>query len=75
METGIPVWRTEYSMRDAFNMTSLFPADYDDLIGRMESDDQSASLYDYYKYKSSREKVPCTGQCLSDLLSTVVRNI
>ncbi|KFM77578.1 Sphingomyelin phosphodiesterase, partial [Stegodyphus mimosarum] len=44
-----PVWRFEYSAKEAFNMTSLLPSDWDLLINHFEEDDKLfQKFYRYY---------------------------
>lgn len=47
-----PVWELEYSARGAYNMTSLFPADWSDFAHRMIDNDTLLELYVKYFYKS-----------------------
>ena len=61
----LPVWELEYSAKKAFNMTSLFPQDWADLIEYMLTNLESPlvdALYSYY-YKKSDAAPSCDFNC------------
>ena len=47
-----PVWEKEYDAREAFNMTSLFPSDWNDFVHRMAVDPRLFDKYIRYFFKS-----------------------
>lgn len=63
-------WKKEYSVKDAFNMTNLFPSDWDNLVNTMLNDLNGLlvdKLYTYYT-KSSDSGSKCDTDCRKALL-------
>ncbi|XP_014677717.1 PREDICTED: sphingomyelin phosphodiesterase-like [Priapulus caudatus] len=54
-------WQLEYTARDAYKMASLRPSDWDDLVDRMEKDDDLFMQYFRYSYKLHRDV--CDSDC------------
>ena len=60
----------EYEARDAYQMENLFPADWDDLVQRMEKDIEGplmSAAYTYYT-KSYANGKNCNRSCRRNLL-------
>jgi len=47
-----PVWEKEYDAREAYNMTSLFPSDWNDFVHRMAVDPRLFDKYIRHFFKS-----------------------
>ena len=60
-----PVWRLEYSARRAFNMTTLFPADWSALVDRASRDLNGTDFNNLFKFfdKSSDVARECDEDC------------
>lgn len=60
-----PVWLKEYSAKETYNMSSLTPADWDDLSKRFMNDNRLFSKYLQYYYKSVVDEgdQPCDATC------------
>ncbi|BFZ21086.1 hypothetical protein BsWGS_24125 [Bradybaena similaris] len=64
---GKITWEFEYSAKAAYNLPSIYPKDWDNLINTMTKND--TVLQQYYKfYKKSAETDRCTGDCRTSLL-------
>lgn len=62
-----PNWEFEYDAKTAFNLTNLYPDEWDKLIYRMKSNDTLfQKFYSYYQKSASTAK--CTGDCKKNLL-------
>lgn len=64
------IFLDEYEARSAYQMNSLFPADWDDLIQRMQKDIDGplmSAAYQYYT-KSYANGTSCDRQCRQGLL-------
>ncbi|XP_059155897.1 sphingomyelin phosphodiesterase-like [Physella acuta] len=59
---GQITWELEYSAKLAYNMTSLYPADWDKLIQDMQTDSKLLNLYNKYYFKS-RYSGACDKEC------------
>lgn len=55
-------WELEYIAMDAYNMTSLLPKDWDELVKRMENDEKLFQKFYKYKYRYPF-KEPCDRDC------------
>ncbi|XP_065838310.1 sphingomyelin phosphodiesterase-like [Oscarella lobularis] len=62
-----PRWRKEYSARDAYNLTSLFPSGWANFIERCKEDDSLLQLYNKYR-RHSHVTSPCDKSCQLSLL-------
>ncbi|CAF1261330.1 unnamed protein product [Adineta ricciae] len=62
--------QNEYTVRDAYQMENLFPADWDRFIKRLESDIDGPLMGTVYKYymKSNADGSQCTHACRRSLL-------
>ncbi|CAL1543339.1 unnamed protein product [Lymnaea stagnalis] len=69
--SGNPVWKYEFSPRQLFKMPSLYAADWDNLVQRMEGDDDLLQLFNLYK-NNLYPQDKCTGTCRTDLLCGLV---
>ncbi|XP_074657493.1 sphingomyelin phosphodiesterase-like [Tubulanus polymorphus] len=56
-----PKWVLEYKAKDAYGMTSLYPRDWDKLVQRMKTDDESWNKFQTYYVKSSDSSARCEG--------------
>ncbi|XP_045170624.2 sphingomyelin phosphodiesterase-like [Mercenaria mercenaria] len=66
---GEVVWQKEYSAKDAYKMTSLFPKDWSDLIYRMKADDTLFQTFCRHSSKSAPNTCStCTGDCKKSFL-------
>ncbi|XP_059171991.1 sphingomyelin phosphodiesterase-like [Physella acuta] len=66
-----PTWRFEYSPKQAYNMTGLYAADWDQLLQRMEKDDTLFQLF-YTYHRNLYPGTPCHGNCKTDLLCDII---
>ncbi|CAL1543338.1 unnamed protein product [Lymnaea stagnalis] len=69
--SGNPVWQFEYSPKKLYNMTGLYAVDWDNLIQRMEANDNLLQLFNLYK-NNLYPLPPCVGQCRTDLLCELI---
>lgn len=58
-DIGKPVWLKEYTASEAYQLPSLYPEDWNNLIYRMKDDDDLFQKYYKYYYKSAKHK-SCT---------------
>ncbi|XP_060565610.1 sphingomyelin phosphodiesterase-like [Ruditapes philippinarum] len=66
---GEVTWQKEYSAKDSYKMTSLFPKDWNDLIYRMKADDTLFQIFCRHNSKSAPTKCStCTGDCKKNFL-------
>ncbi|KAI8782638.1 sphingomyelin phosphodiesterase [Biomphalaria glabrata] len=70
-KSGNPVWQFEYSPKMLYNMTGLYAQDWDNLIKRMEADDQILEIFNLHK-NNLHPTGPCTGECRTDLLCSLI---
>lgn len=64
------IMENEYSVRDAYQMNNLFPADWDEFIQRLESDIDGplmSKVYTYYT-KSFADGSQCNHDCRRGLI-------
>ncbi|KAH9525406.1 Sphingomyelin phosphodiesterase [Bulinus truncatus] len=55
-------WEFEYSAKAAYNMTSLYPMDWENLIHTMSENNQILELYNKF-YSKSRNSGECDSKC------------
>lgn len=67
MKISTPTWQLEYMAKSTFNMKSLFPEDWNDLITQMKSNDTLLQLFNTY-YLKSRVTSACDDKCRKSLL-------
>lgn len=67
LATTSPTWELEYAAKAQYGMKSLFPSDWEDFIGRMETNDQLLQQYYLYYYKSNVNG-PCDTSCKQELV-------
>ncbi|XP_078571362.1 sphingomyelin phosphodiesterase-like isoform X2 [Branchiostoma floridae x Branchiostoma japonicum] len=65
--TDKPNWQLEYDTKDAYNMSSMTPADWDKFIQRLEKDDELFQMFYRYYYKSHPTQ-PCDQKCRTALI-------
>ena len=65
--TKVPTWSIEYSATEAYGMKGVQPADWADLIKRMETDDSLVQKYYLYKFHSHSKGV-CDASCKKSVL-------
>jgi sphingomyelin phosphodiesterase len=65
---GYPIWFKLYSVRQAFGMDALRPADWDLLIDRMTNDSKLFELFYKYYYKASSARPACDMTCKKKIL-------
>ncbi|XP_035688596.1 sphingomyelin phosphodiesterase-like isoform X2 [Branchiostoma floridae] len=58
--TDKPTWQLEYDTKEAYNMSSMTPADWDKFIQRLEKDTELFKTFYRYMYKSQRTDQPFT---------------
>ncbi|XP_001600744.1 sphingomyelin phosphodiesterase [Nasonia vitripennis] len=63
-----PVWYKAYNARSAYNMSSLLPQDWDDLIRRMTTDRDLFETYHRNYYRNSPVRPKCDDRCRRKLL-------
>ncbi|XP_076456755.1 sphingomyelin phosphodiesterase-like [Babylonia areolata] len=62
-----PVWQLEYTAKAAYGMKSLFPADWNQFISRLQKN--STLLQDYYRhYYKGNVAGPCDADCSQELV-------
>ena len=64
------IMQNEYSVKDAYQMENLFPADWDNLITRLENDIDGSLMGTVYKYytKSHDDGSQCSHACRRGLI-------
>jgi sphingomyelin phosphodiesterase len=69
-----PIWRREYSAYDTFNMTSLGPVGWHQLINRLaDDDDMFQHFYKlYFRWSEAKRKEGCYGQCKKLILDDLI---
>ncbi|XP_064651922.1 sphingomyelin phosphodiesterase-like [Lineus longissimus] len=65
--SGVPKWKLEYTAKDAYNLKSLLPSDWNDLVNRMKADDTLFTKYFRFYYKLA-DHAPCRGDCKTGML-------
>jgi sphingomyelin phosphodiesterase len=65
---GVMKWRLEYSAASAYNMTSLTPSSWLDLVHRFQSNDALFQQFQRYYHAEWPGVTPCTGSCKSQRL-------
>ena len=50
--SGNPEWKLEYSAKEAFNMSTLFPQDWSDLVDQVSQNPNGTLLNKLYKFSS-----------------------
>ncbi|XP_019613437.1 PREDICTED: sphingomyelin phosphodiesterase-like [Branchiostoma belcheri] len=65
--TDKPNWTLEYDTKEAYNMQSQTPADWDRFVQRLEKDDKLFQLYYRYYYKSNPTE-SCDQKCRAALI-------
>jgi len=63
-------WLKEYSVKSSFNMTNLFPEDWNNLLNKILNDLDGQLANDIYKYytKSSDLADKCDTDCKKNLI-------
>lgn len=69
-ERDKPVWIKEYSAKATYNLPSLSPANWNNLIEIMKTDDTVLKLFNRYKYKSTTDG-SCSSTCRRELLCSL----
>ncbi|CAH1238967.1 SMPD1 [Branchiostoma lanceolatum] len=65
--TDKPSWKLEYDTKEAYNMSSMTPADWDKFVHQLEKDDKLFQLFYSYYYKSAPTQ-PCDQKCRTALI-------
>eukprot|EP00058_Branchiostoma_floridae_P011432 XP_002596920.1 hypothetical protein BRAFLDRAFT_76421 [Branchiostoma floridae] len=65
--TDKPVWKLEYDTKEAYNMSSMTPADWDKFVQRLEKDDKLFQMFYRYYYKSYPAEA-CDQKCRTALI-------
>ncbi|CAH1405253.1 unnamed protein product [Nezara viridula] len=63
-----PIWYKEYSTRQAYQMPSLVPQEWDNYLYKLAENDTIFETYYRYYWKSSPVKPPCDGECKKRML-------
>lgn len=63
-----PIWHKMYSARQAYQMSSLLPKDWDSLIDKMSNEPSLFDLYYKHYYKNSPVRPACSDECRKRLL-------
>ncbi|XP_043597196.1 sphingomyelin phosphodiesterase isoform X1 [Bombus pyrosoma] len=63
-----PIWYKMYSARQAYQMPSLLPRDWDTLIDKMSNEPSLFDLYYKHYYKNSPVRPQCNDECRKRLL-------
>ncbi|KOC60419.1 Sphingomyelin phosphodiesterase, partial [Habropoda laboriosa] len=63
-----PIWYKLYSVRQAYQMSSLLPLDWDSLIDKMSNEPSFFDLYYKHYYKNSPVRPHCNDDCRKRLL-------
>ncbi|XP_059171995.1 sphingomyelin phosphodiesterase-like [Physella acuta] len=70
-QSGYPTWKYSYSPKKLYNMTSLYAADWNNLINRLQSDDHMFQIFNLYR-NNLYPSAPCEDQCKKDLLCEII---
>lgn len=63
------IWQKEYTAKEAYGMTSLFPKDWNELIYKMKTDDSLFQIFCRHKAKSApNDCSTCDANCRKDFL-------
>ncbi|NWV01032.1 ASM phosphodiesterase, partial [Upupa epops] len=65
---AVPRWHRLYSARAAYGMPSLFPADWDLLLRRLQDDQRLFQLFWFLRHKGHPPGQPCGDACRAALL-------
>ncbi|XP_035688597.1 sphingomyelin phosphodiesterase-like [Branchiostoma floridae] len=65
--TDKPNWQLEYDTKEAYNMSSMTPADWDKFVQRLEKDDKLFQTFYRYYYKSYPAEA-CDQKCRTALI-------
>ncbi|XP_057330103.1 sphingomyelin phosphodiesterase isoform X2 [Microplitis mediator] len=63
-----PIWHKMYSARQAYQMPSLLPKDWDALIDKMTNEPSNFDLYYKHYYKNSPVRPVCNSECRKRML-------
>ncbi|XP_023316837.1 sphingomyelin phosphodiesterase-like [Trichogramma pretiosum] len=63
-----PVWYKAYSAKKAYNMKALSPKDWDDLLTRMDSNDELFDTFYMNHYRNSPVRPNCNNDCRKEIL-------
>ncbi|GFN96995.1 sphingomyelin phosphodiesterase [Plakobranchus ocellatus] len=63
-------WAYGYNPKTDLNMTSLYAADWEDLVQRMENDDDLFQKF-YFYYYNLHSAVPCDEDCKADIICSL----
>ncbi|PNF24994.1 hypothetical protein B7P43_G07965 [Cryptotermes secundus] len=63
-----PIWYQLYSTRSAYQMPSLLPQDWDNLLNKLASDTKLFDLYYKHYWKNSPVRPPCDAECKKRML-------
>ena len=65
------IFQDEYNARDAYQMTNLFPSDWDDLLGRLQNDIDGPLMQLVHQFYRKSHAVECDHNCRRGLLCTL----
>ncbi|XP_014209092.1 sphingomyelin phosphodiesterase-like [Copidosoma floridanum] len=67
-QNGEPVWYKAYTARRAYNMSSLLPKDWDELIKRMAQNEDLFDIFHRNYFRDSPMRPSCDESCKKNLL-------
>lgn len=63
-----PEWKKLFTMKDAYGMESLTPADWSEFVKRMSTDDALFQKFFKHFHRDSESYPPCDGACIQQLI-------
>ncbi|XP_066475881.1 LOW QUALITY PROTEIN: sphingomyelin phosphodiesterase [Tiliqua scincoides] len=65
---AVPHWKRLYGAREAYSLPTAFPADWDQLVRRFQSEERLFHNFWYLMYKGNPPSEPCRAACKTALL-------
>lgn len=65
---AVPHWKRLYGAREAYGLPTAFPADWDLLVRRLQSEERLFHRFWYLMYKGNPPNEPCRDACKTALL-------
>ena len=68
---GIPNWFKLYSAKDAYNMTSLLPDEWNTIVDRMVEDKQMFEMFYKFYWHNSPRRPNCNSKCKKQMIKNL----
>ncbi|KAJ6652305.1 hypothetical protein lerEdw1_012715 [Lerista edwardsae] len=65
---AVPHWKRLYGAREAYGLATAFPADWDRLVRRFQSEERLFHRFWFHMYKGNPPREPCQDACKTALL-------